>query len=520
MAPLSTLHRQAQNALNAKDYQQAHQHLMAILKQDKNFADAYFLLAMLASDHHNNLQAIELILTADTLTPNNPEYLGQLARLYILENQHPKAVHYANIARTQAIASASVLDSLGVVYSKLGRHIDALPLFEQAIAINDSDPQYHYHYGASLKFCGQFAEARAAHEQAISLAPDHVKAHSALSSLGNINGKNNHIVRLIAQFQRAQQVDDRLHLGHALAREYEALADFDTAFSFLNQVKQDKLKTLNYSIEQEISLFSELTTVFTDPSYTFSQGSESDEPIFIVGMPRTGTTLVERIISAHSDVSTAGELQHFGMLVKQLSQTQTNRVIDQQTVAAAVNINMATLGDAYVASTRAQTGTHRHFIDKMPLNVLYAGFIAKALPNAKIVCLDRNPLDTIVSNFRQLFSVNFSYYNYAYDLATCSQYYDLFRELVSTWQQTLGDNFYVINYEALVNSPETQAKKLIDFCGLEWQDSCLSIDKNAAPVATASALQVRQPISNKSVGNWKKYQQHLSKIIDKYPQNH
>jgi len=517
MPSQQALHQQAQQALTLKDYALAHQHLLALLAIDKDFADGYFLLAMIASDHHNNLGAIELIKKANSLTPNNSEYLAQLARLYVLENQHPQALVHASEAIKQSITSATVLDTLGVVYSKLGRHADALPLFEQAIAIAPNHGQYHYHYGASLKFCGHFSKARQAYEQTIVLDPQHVKAHSALSSLGGIDAKDNHIARLVAQFQREQDVDSNLHLGHALAREYEALEDYDTAYRFLNQVKQAKLQALDYSIAQERELFNALTRAFTDTEQSFSSGAQSNEPIFIVGMPRTGTTLVERIISAHSQVSTAGELQHFGLLLKQLSNSQTNRVIDQQTVEAALNIDMAVLGKSYIDATRAQTGSRSHFIDKMPLNVLYAGFIAKALPNAKIVCLDRNPLDTIVSNYRQLFSVNFSYYNYSYDLASCSEYYDLFRALVNTWQQTLGDNFYVINYEALVNNPAREAKKLIDFCGLDWEDSCLSIDKNSAPVATASAMQVRQPITNKSIGNWRKYRAHLSDIIDKYP---
>ncbi len=516
MSSIAILHRQAQQALINKDYQQAHQYLLALLNLDSEFSDAYFLLAMIASDHHNNLQAIELILKANQLTPDKAEYLAQLARLYVLENQHPKALTHAKVACGQTITNATILDTLGVVFSKLGRHSDALPLFEQAIDISPNNSEYYFHYGASLKFCGHFNKARDAYEQAIKLQPHHVKAHSALSSLGGISEKHNHIPRLVAQYQRETEVDNKLHLGHALAREYEALNDYQTAFSFLNQVKQDKLQAIDYDFSQDKELFSSLTEAFTTQQNTFSAGHQSSEPIFIVGMPRTGTTLVERIISAHSNVSTAGELQHFGLLLKQLSNSQTNKVIDKTTVEAATSIDMAQLGKAYIESTRAQTGSHQHFIDKMPLNVLYAGFIAKALPNAKIICLDRNPLDTIVSNYRQLFSVNFSYYNYAYDLETCSQYYDLFKQLVATWQQVLGDNFYVVNYEQLVNDPKQQAKKLIEFCGLPWQDSCLSIDKNSAPVATASALQVRQPISNKSIGNWKKYQAALGNIVGKY----
>jgi len=229
-------------------------------------------------------------------------------------------------------------------------------------------------------------------------------------------------------------------------------------------------------------------------------------------MPRTGTTLVERIISQHSDVTSAGELQHFGLLVKKMSKNTSKRMIDADTVTAAQQINFTELGKAYIDSTRAITGKTARFVDKMPLNVLYVGFILQALPNAKIICLDRNPLDTIVSNFRQLFAVNQSHYSYAYDLQSTTEYYLLFKELAELWLEIFPDNFYFINYEKLVNEPLNEAKQLIDFCGLDWQEQCINIHQNSAPVATASALQVRSPINNHSVGNWKKYDAYLDVV--------
>jgi hypothetical protein len=214
---------------------------------------------------------------------------------------------------------------------------------------------------------------------------------------------------------------------------------------------------------------------------------------------------VERIISKHPDVTSAGELQNFGLLLKEFSATSSPYVIDAETIGAACNIDFEALGQKYIESTRVLTGATPRFVDKMPLNFLYTGFILSAFPQAKIVCLDRNPLDTVVSNFRQLFAVNFSYYNYSYDLATSARYYLLFKRLIAFWQEKYPDNFYLVNYEKLVNSPAEEAKKLIHFCGLTWQDCLVDIHKNTSPVATASAVQVRSPINNKAVGSWKKY---------------
>ncbi|MBL4765605.1 MAG: sulfotransferase [Colwellia sp.] len=516
---IKQLHKQAQQALNQGQYQQAHQLIISILSQDKYFADGYFLLGIIASAHHNAAKAIELIKQAIVLAPKQVEYIAQLAKHYALVNDHVQALHHANIAAKLTTKSALTLDTIGVAYSQIGLHQQAVPFFKQAVAVNKHNGLFFFNLGASLKFTGDFIGARNAYQQTITLMPNYCKAHAALTSLGDITASNNHIERLSKLYQQLTQSDDLLYIGHALAREYEALADYDKAYQYLSQSKQAKLAQFNYQFSDDKEMFNALTELFNRSAINNSTedvlnaGYDSDEALFVVGMPRTGTTLVERILSQHTAVSSAGELQHFGLLLKKLSKTTTNKVIDKATVMAAASINYSKLGKAYIDSTRAITGSSAKFVDKMPLNVLYAGFIIKALPKAKIICLDRGPLDTIVSNYRQLFAVNFSYYNYAYDLQTTAQFYQQFKQLTQLWLTLFPDNFYVVNYEKLVNNPEEEAKKIIDFCGLDWQAQCLEIDKNSAPVATASAVQVRQPINNKSVGNWQKYQGQLTEVI-------
>jgi len=520
-SPIKTLHQQAQVALNKGQYQQAHQHLIAILQQDNRFADGYFLLAMIASAHHNLGKAIELIKQANTLAPNNAEYLAQLAKHYAQLNDHVQALHYAELA-AKLISPATTsltLDTLGVAYSQMGLHEKALVFFNQAVALNDKNPHYFFNLGASLKFTGDFDQARKAYEKTIALAPNYYKAHAALTGLGGISAESNHLPQLEQLFAQTQQADDRLYIGHALAREYEALNNFDKAFYYLDRAKQFKLKHFNYSFAEDNALFNSLHSHFKNRQVSSTSGFATDEAIFVVGMPRSGTTLVERIISQHSDVTSAGELQHFGLLLKKMAATTTNRVIDADTIQATKNIDFTELGKAYINSTRAITGKTARFVDKMPLNVLYVGFILQALPQAKIICLDRNPLDTIVSNFRQLFAVNQSYYSYSYDLASTTEFYLGFKALAELWLALYPENFYLINYEKLVNEPLKEAKKLINFCQLPWQDQCVNIDKNAAPVATASALQVRSPINNRSVGNWQKYDAYLNGVKELLSKN-
>mgnify|MGYP000276405004 CR=1 FL=1 len=513
---IKTLHQQSQKALNQGLYQQAHQNLILILQQDKYFADAYFLLGMIASAHHNLAKAIELINQANALAPNNVEYLSQLAKHYALDNNHVQAVHFAEFAAkvegNLSSTSSLTLDTLGVAYSQMGLHEKAVVFFKKAVAINDKNPSFFFNLGASLKFTGDFIGAKKSYEKTISMAPNYYKAHAALTGLGGISADSNHIPQLEKLFAQAQQADDRLYIGHALAREYESLEAYDKAFHYLDTAKKFKLKQFKYSIDEDKALFKSLENHFKSGDHSWAQGFETDEPIFVVGMPRSGTTLVERIISQHSEVTSAGELQHFGLLLKKMAKTTSNRVIDADTIIATKNVNFEELGKAYIESTRAITGKTAKFVDKMPLNVLYVGFILQALPKAKIICLDRNPLDTIVSNFRQLFAVNQSYYSYSYDLESTTEFYLLFKQLATMWLTLFPDNFYLINYEKLVNDPLNEAQQLIKYCNLPWQEQCVNIHQNSAPVATASALQVRSPINNRSVGNWKKYDAYLDSI--------
>ena len=315
---IKVLHQQAQKALNQGLYQQAHQHLISILQQDKYFADAYFLLAMIASAHHNLAKAIELIKQANSLAPNNPEYLSQLAKHYALENNHVEALYFAELAAKLiaqlTVQSSLTLDTLGVAYSQMGLHEKAVKFFKKSVGINDRNPNYFFNLGASLKFIGDFEGARKAYKKTISMAPNYYKAHSALTGLGGISEDYNHIPLLERLFKQTQHADDRLHIGHALAREYEALEDFDKAFYYLETAKKFKLEQLKYNIDEDKTLFKSLASHFKDSKYSLSQGFETDEAIFVVGMPRSGTTLVERIISQHTDVTSAGELQHFGLL--------------------------------------------------------------------------------------------------------------------------------------------------------------------------------------------------------------
>jgi hypothetical protein len=202
------------------------------------------------------------------------------------------------------------------------------------------------------------------------------------------------------------------------------------------------------------------------------------------------------------------------VLLKRACQTRSPQVLDEATLAQSLRIDLQALGRDYIERTRPAGQRQPRFVDKMPLNFFYLGHIARALPAASIVVLRRHPLDTGLSNFRQLFATGFSYYDYARDLRDIGRYYLQFERLIAHWQATLPGRVHEVWYEALVAEQRTETERLLAHCRLPWEDECLYFERNQSAVATASAVQVRQPLYASSVGRWRRYRRHLQPLID------
>jgi hypothetical protein len=243
------------------------------------------------------------------------------------------------------------------------------------------------------------------------------------------------------------------------------------------------------------------------------EGHVSAEPIFVIGMPRTGTTLVDRILSSHSVVHSAGELQAFAVELTALCHDRTDgrQVSTLDMVHRATGVDFAALGENYIAATRPATGRTAHFVDKLPLNFLYAGLIHLALPKAKIILLERDPMDTCYAVFKTLFV---GIYPYSYDLEELAQYYVAYRELIDHWQAVLPNVMHTVRYEELVSEPRPVIENLLDYCDLSFEDACVRFEENAAAVTTASAAQVRSGFSTASIGNWRNYAKQLQPVAD------
>lgn len=506
---------EARNHLNRGRHAQAQQCCLNVLSYDPRHADAHFLLGMIAVAGGHFSEAIGLLERAIVLDRCRPAYHAQLARCLVTLNRHREARKAAGRAMKLNPEDALTLDTIGAVYSRTRDHDDAVTAFKEAVKRAPKSSNFQFNLGAALRFLGDFDGAEMAFEAAARATPNFYKAHSALSHLKHQTPENNHTSRLEELLHGVgNDLQSELGLRNALAKEYDDLGEYDRAFAHMAKAYSKLRPHLNYSTSDDAALFEKM---IGDVNENFlskdTPGYCTREPIFIVGMPRTGTTLVERILSSHSEVYSAGELQNFGIALKRATRTKSTRVLDPETVAAITNVDFAEIGKTYLESTRPVTGHTRHFIDKTPLNFLHIGFIHLALPNAKVICLHRNPMDSCLSNYRQLFALNDSpYYNYSYDLIETGHFYLLFRRLMEHWGQILPGKILEVQYENVVADQEIESRRIVDFCGLKWEDACLAFERNAAPVATASSAQVREPIYKRAVDRWRHYEIHLQPL--------
>lgn len=497
--------------INAGQYPAAGERCRQWLALSPEDTDAHFLAGVVSLEQRQVERALVHLKQAVALDEGRAPAWVQLARALSLLRRTAESMQAADRAFTLQPADGLSLDTLGVIYSRANRHDRAAELFRSAAALAPDNAGYQFNLASALKFLGDFDGAEAAYEACLRAEPEYWKAYPPLSQLRKQTADRNHQARYEAMLPRARSVDAQLQLRMALAKECEDLGEPRTAFAHLVAGKSAKRAQLGYDSADDAALFSAIQQ-HVEHHRLAGIGSDQREPIFVIGMPRTGTTLVERILSSHSQVHSAGELQNLGLTLKRASGSRTPRLLDAETLAGLRDADARAIGETYVASTRPGTGHTPRFVDKMPLNFLYAGFIAQALPKAKIVCLRRHPLDTCLSNFRQLFALNFSYYNYSYDLLDTGRYYLLFDQLMKFWQQRFPGSMLEVQYESLVSDPEAETRRLLEWCELPWEDACLRFEHNAAPVSTASAVQVRQPIYRSSVSRWKQLETELEPL--------
>lgn len=349
----------------------------------------------------------------------------------------------------------------------------------------------------------------------IQLEPFHAGALRLRSMLRTQTSERNHVEDLEGRLARAPQ-RPAIVTGccYALAKEYEDLQLYEKSFQALERGARACRSTLKYDSRDELSSLRAVRQAFTPEAFlSLGPGFEAEGPIFIVGMPRTGTTLLERLLSSHSQVSSVGEFTVFPSLLAELvNERLTGAAKGEQASDASLRIDFRELGRRYTAAARQLSGGRPYFVDKLPFNFLYCGYILAALPNAKLIHLMRDPLDTCYAVYKTLF---FNAYYYSYDLDELADYFVGYREQMNHWHQVMPGRILDVQYEELVHDPEAQARRVLAWCGLPWEDAVLAYHEHDRPSTTASAMQVRKPVYTDSIGSWRRSASGLRPIHDR-----
>jgi hypothetical protein len=306
---------------------------------------------------------------------------------------------------------------------------------------------------------------------------------------------------------------DRLQLDFALGKAYADLKDYKRSFRHLLAGNTAKRAAISYDERSVFNLFDRIEATFTRELITQKSGSgdPSHMPIFVIGMPRSGTTLIEQIIASHPMVHGAGELQTFNDVILTVRGADGKALGYPDFVPALDAPALRQIGSRYIADVRQLAPTGERVTDKMPSNYYFAGLIRLALPNAKIIHSVRDPVDTCISCFSKLFTAE---QNHTYDLAELGRYYKRYERLMAHWHGVLpAESIMDVRYEYVVADLESQARRIIAHCGLPWDDRCLLFHETHRPVRTASATQVRQPIYKSAVGRWRVYEEHLKPLL-------
>ncbi len=516
-AQLQTLLRQGFEALNRKQVQQASDYCRQILGIQPDLVEGHFLVGLVALEMRDRRTALSAFGSVTRLQPDHPAAWAQLARLFIGDGQLNRAdAALAKVAEADP-DDPMVCDLVGTIYTRMGEHGSARTWYEKAIRNKPDHPPYLLNYANNLVYHGQTGDAETVLRDIIGIDENNPQAHWVLASARKA-GDREHVEQmrtLLASHRQHPRLEAFYH--YAIGKELEDLQQWDEAFDAFHRGANVRRKTVEYDEAAEIEMFEFLEERFTAAWVDDgSTGHDADAPIFVLGQPRTGTTLIERIISSHSQVHSAGELQQFGLAVRRLAEHTDPRRFSKQLFESALGLNCAKVGTVYMESTRRVQGDTPRFVDKLPQNYFYIPMILKALPNARIVHLTRDPMDACFASYKQLFA---DAYLHSYDLEEMARHHVRYRRLMDAWRERFPGRFVDIAYEETVSDLEPNARRLIEFLGLPWEDACLRFHEQKQAVSTASAVQVREPAHTRSIGRWRKYEQQLQPMRTILEQN-
>jgi len=514
LSPVAQTLSRAEKLLTAGKAEEAEKLCDEVSREHPADTKVLRLLARIASEAGRQVVAEGLLKRIITLSPDEHRCVVDLG-LYLAEHgRYPEAVEALEKAVAMKPSAVATQQRLGDFLAILGSPAKALTVYEAALGF---DPEYIPAMVGSahmLRILGRSGEAIDSYETAIARNPAYGDAWWSLASLRSYKFSEEQVKEIRAQLAASSDEDttSKTSLYYALARALEERNDFPAAWANYELGNSLKRSTVQYDpVRIETSHDAVIKQFDTEFLGQFPDDKNAEPgPIFIVGMPRSGSTLIEQILASHSQVEGAAELPYLGLLSESLGDQRATGKPYPEALADLSADRLRAFGKSYLyySKTNRPQGLPR-FTDKMPANFVHVGLIHLTMPNAKIIDARRHPLDTCVGNYRQLFAQG---KNFAYDLNECAEYYLDYVRVMDHWDSVLPGRVLRVNYEDLVADVEFEVRRLLSYCDLSWEDACLNFHQTQRAVNTASSEQVRVPIYSDALEFWKNYEPYLDDV--------
>lgn len=510
--------RQAMMERRFDDAREIYQQILALDPAQPRAWLALSALAQSQGDFRESVRAVRSAVPAWKRS-GSQQFITELSMRLLVLGEYKEA--------RDLISSADWFDPIVLRYSMglvqyLGlaeAHQEALDLADYAISKAGNPPAALLLARANaLRYLGRMQEATEAYERCIALDPLNAEAHWTLAHHAVDNTPGGRLPRIRKAISHTQpSSEDAIYLHYALFKELDDAGNVEDAWRALRTGSTMKRARLRYEDAAWATSFEKLRQVCDKGFLHGTQAPQENghfqhTPIFIVGLPRSGTTLLERMLGNHPGVMSAGELNDFPSQLAWEINAFIGELPGPEALNAYRDLNYASLGSGYLQRTGWRVRDADFLVDKLPNNFINAGFIHKALPNAKIICLRRGLADSCFSTFKHLFSG--TAYPFSYDIAEMIAHYRRFDQLANHWQEVMPSAFLCVDYERLVNDTDDALRQVSDFCGLQGHAGLAAVERNTSPSATASTSQVRDQVHTRNIGSWLRYQAHLDELMD------
>jgi len=492
--------------------------LIAIaIKERPGIASFHYNLGLALQRQDKWEQASTAFRQALKIEPNYGEALSNLGQVLHKLDRLDEAIACFHKALAIKPGHIVALNNLGLCLQDKRRLDDSVAAFRKAIDIDPNFHEAHNNLGNVLEEQGHMEDAHASFRRAIKIKPDFIEAYRHLITSQKNTDHNAEMKVMEGMLENpGLSVSEKTQLNFGLAKAYEDLKRYEKSFEFVQQGNRLNRSSFDYATAQDEAVFNRFKRTFDNDFFESRKdwGCQDKTPIFILGMPRSGTSLVEQILASHPLVAGAGELMDLPTVCHRRDSKTT---VFPETIIGLGAEELSDMGADYVQRLRDHSAAASHITDKLPGNFQLVGMIKAILPKARVIHCRRDPIDTCLSIFKNYF---LGEHPYAYDMTELGAYHNLYLDLMAHWHRTLPGFIGDIEYEMLVSDPESQIRRLLAACGLPFHEDCLSFYKTKRSVRTVSVVQVRQPMYKDSVQAWKRYETQLQPLIAALGSNH